>query len=174
MASSLADENTSASFRRENYTGSFALAFVGTRILRLSDNLIRWLGFTLGARVRSGEYSFLKLTSIILRTWHLMQAKAHPRWNWETWELQIYFTSRTLSGNKSPFAFDTGSRPLLPTGPCIAIAKFISPAALCQGTRVSSLLAPETAHSCQLAVASPSPDLFHQPHFVWEQESLRF
>jgi hypothetical protein len=100
-----------------------------------------------------------------------MPAKAHPRWNRETWELQIYFTSRTLSGNKSPFAFDTGNSPLLPTGRCIAIARFISPAALCLGARVSSLLTPEAAIPRQLALASPSPDLFHQPHFVWEQNS---
>src|SRR5208337_2706418 len=86
---------------------------------------------------------------------------------------QIYFTSRTLSGNMSPFPVDTGSRHPLPTGPCGSVAKFISPAALCLGTRVSSLMTPEAAMPCQLAFAAPSPDLFHQPHFVWEQESLR-
>src|SRR5271157_1162968 len=101
-----------------------------------------------------------------------MPAKLHPRWNRETWESQIYFTSRTLSGNKSLCALDAGSRQLLPTGPCIAVARFISPAALCLGTRFSSLLRPEAASSCQPALASPSPDLFHQPHFVWERESL--
>ena len=51
-------------------------------------------------------------------------------------------------------------------------SKFISPVALCLGTRVSSLLTPEAANRCQLVLAAPSPDLFHQPHFVWEQESL--
>ena len=180
---------------------------------------------------------------MVLLTWRLMPAEVHPRWNRETWESQfyftsrtlsgnkslfaldagsrhplptgpcssvakfispaalclgtrvswlltpeaaiscqlplhrhrqIYFTSRTLSGNKSPFAVDAGSRHPLPTGPCSSVAKFISPAALCLGTRVSSLLTPEAAIPCQLALASPSPNLFHQPHFVWEQESLRF
>src|SRR5271165_506464 len=103
-----------------------------------------------------------------------MPAKMHPRWKRETWESQFYFTSRTLSGNVSPFAVDTGSRQLSPTGPYIGIAKFISPAALCLGTRVSSPLTPEVANSCQPTLASPSPNLFHQPHFVWERESLRF
>jgi hypothetical protein len=51
---------------------------------------------------------------------------------------QIYFTSRTLSGNKSLFAFDTGSRHPSPTGPCIAVARFISPAALCLGAEFSA------------------------------------
>src|SRR5271157_4420851 len=134
---------------------------------------MRWFGFTPGAWVRGGEYSLLKLTAIILRTWRLMPAKMHPRWNRETWESQFYFTSRTLSGNVSPFAVDTGSRHPLPTGPCGSVAKFISPAALCLGTRVSSLMTPEAAIPCQPALAAPSPDLFHQPHFVWEQESLR-
>src|SRR5208337_4984290 len=98
---------------------------------------MRWFGFTPGAWVRGGEYSLLKLTAIILRTWRLMPAKMHPRWNRETWESQFYFTSRTLSGNVSRFAVDAGSR-----------------------------------SSCRLALAAPSPDLFHQPHFVWEHESL--
>src|SRR5208337_3311979 len=78
---------------------------------------MRWFGFTPGAWVRGGEYSLLKLTAIILRTWRLMPAKMHPRWNRETWESQFYFTSRTLSGNVSRFAVDAGSRQLLPTGP---------------------------------------------------------
>ena len=111
---------------------------------------------------------------MILLTWRLMPAEVHPRWNRETWESEFYFTSRTLSGSKSLFAFDTGSRHPLPTGPCSSVAKFISPIALCLGTRVSSLLTPEAANPCQLALAAPSPNLFHQPHFVWEQESLRF
>jgi len=34
VASSLADENTSASFRRENYIGCAAFAFAGLWILR--------------------------------------------------------------------------------------------------------------------------------------------
>src|SRR5271157_3813707 len=100
-----------------------------------------------------------------------MPAKMHPRRNRETWESQVYFTSRTLSGNVSPSALDAGSRHPLPTGPCSSVARFISPAALCLGARVSSLLTPEAANSCQLALAAPSPDLFHQPHFVWEQNS---
>src|SRR5208337_1600896 len=111
---------------------------------------------------------------MVLLTWRLMPAEVHPRWNREAWESQFYFTSRTLSGSKSLFAFDTAGRHPLPTGPCSSFAKFISPAALCLGTRVSSLLTPEAAIPCQLALAAPSPDLFHQPHFVWEQESLRF
>src|SRR5271165_2875084 len=102
-----------------------------------------------------------------------MPANLHPRWNRETCESQIYFTSRTLSGNVTPFAVDTESCQLLPNGPCISVARFISPAALCLGTRVPSLLTPEAASSCRMALASPSPNLFHQPHFVWEQESLR-
>src|SRR5208337_406767 len=73
--------------------------------------------------------------------------------------------------NESPFAFDTGSRQPLPTGPCSSVARFISPAALCLGTRVCSPLTPEAANSCQRALAAPSPNLFHQPHFVWEQNS---
>jgi hypothetical protein len=52
--------------------------------------------------------------------------------------------------------------------------RFISPAALCLGARVSSLLTPEAANRCQWSLAALSPDLFHQPHFVWEQQSLRF
>src|SRR5208337_5012372 len=75
---------------------------------------------------------------MVLLTWRLMPDEMHPRWNREAWESQFYFTSRTLSGSKSLFAFDTASR-----------------------------------HPLQLALASPSPNLFHQPHFVWEQESLR-
>jgi hypothetical protein len=110
---------------------------------------------------------------MVLLTWRLMPAEVHPRWNREAWESQFYFTSRILSGSESLFAFDIGSRQLLPTGPCSSVAKFISPAALCLGARVSSLLTSEAANSCQLALAAPSPDLFHQPHFVWEQESVR-
>src|SRR5271166_6559053 len=88
-------------------------------------------------------------------------------------ESQIYFTSRTLSGSKSLFASDAGSRQPLPMVPCSALAGFISPAALCLGARVSSLLTPEAANRCQRSLAALSPDLFHQPHFVWEQESVR-
>src|SRR5208337_2027800 len=71
----------------------------------------------------------------------------------------------------SPFPVDTVCRHPLPTGPCSSVAKFISPAALCLGTRVSSFCTPQAANPCQLALASPSPNLFHQPHFVWEQNS---
>src|SRR5271157_2608157 len=84
---------------------------------------------------------------------------------------QIYFTSRTLSGSKTVFASDAGSRQPLPTVPCSSVARFISPAALCLGARVCSPLTPEAANSCQRALAAPSPNLFHQPHFVWEQNS---
>src|SRR5271165_6651070 len=42
----------------------------------------------------------------------------------------IYFTSRTLSGIKSLFAFNPGSAQLPPNGPCIAVANFISPVTL--------------------------------------------
>jgi|HubBroStandDraft_4_1064222.scaffolds.fasta_scaffold18598_4 hypothetical protein len=76
---------------------------------------------------------------MVLLTWHLMPAEVHPRWNREAWESQFYFTSRTLSGNKNLWAFDTASRHPLPT-----------------------------------ALAAPSLNLFHQPHFVWEQEPLGF
>src|SRR5208283_3082627 len=38
--------------------------------------------------------------------------------------------------------------------------RFISPAALCLGARVSSLLTPEAAIPCQLALAAPSLNLF--------------
>ena len=47
----------------------------------------------------------------------------------------IYFTSRTLSGIKSLFAFT-----------------------------------PEASNSRQMALASPSPTLFHQSHFDWNLE----
>src|SRR5271157_4403852 len=126
-----------------------------------------------GAGLRSGEYSFLEPTSMVLLTWRLMPAEVHPRWNREAWESQFYFTSRTLSGSKGLFVLDTGSRHPLPTGSCSSVAKFISPAAFCLGARVSSLLTPEAAIPRQLALAAPSPNLFHQPHFVWEQESFR-
>src|SRR5271165_4219448 len=97
--------------------GSANFAFAGAELLQQFGSLIRWFGFTPGTWVRGGEYSLLKLTAIILRTWRLMPAKMHPRWNRETWESQFYFTSRTLSGNVSRFAVDAGSRQLLPTGP---------------------------------------------------------
>jgi hypothetical protein len=84
---------------------------------------------------------------------------------------QIYFASRTLSGSTNLFAFVTGSRRPLPTVHRSSVAKFISPAALCLGARVSSLLTPEPSNPCQLCLAAPSPNLFHQPHFVWEQNS---
>ena len=54
---------------------------------------------------------------MVLLTWRLMPDEMHPRWNREAWESQFYFTSRTLSGNKSLFVLDTASRQLLPTGP---------------------------------------------------------
>jgi hypothetical protein len=107
---------------------------------------------------------------MILLAWRLIPAKMYSRWNRETWN-----------------------------------HRFISPAALCLGARVSSLLTPEAANRCQLplqlrrqiyfasrtlsgskslfasdagsanrcqrSLAAPSPDLFHQPHFVWEQNS---
>src|SRR5208337_1483710 len=91
---------------------------------------------------------------MVLLTWRLMPAEVHPRWNREAWESQFYFTSRTLSGSKSLFAFDTASRHPLPTGPCSSVDKFISLAALCLGTRVSSFLTPQAANSCQLAPCS--------------------
>src|SRR5271157_943031 len=105
-----------------------------------------------GAGLRSGEYSFLEPTSMVLLTWRLMPAEVHPRWNREAWESQFYFTSRTLSGNKSLLALDAGSHHPLPTGPCSSVAKFISPAALCLGTRVSGLLTPEATNFCRLAL----------------------
>src|SRR5271157_1485236 len=104
-----------------------------------------------GAGLRSGEYSFLEPTSMVLLTWRLMPAEVHPRWNREAWESQFYFTSRTLSGNKSLFALDAGSRHPLPTALAAPVARFISPAALCLGARVSSLPTPEAANSCQLS-----------------------
>jgi hypothetical protein len=58
-------------------------------------------------------------------------------------ESKIYFTSRTVSGSKSLFASDAGSHQPLPMVPCSSVARFISPAALCLGARVSSLLTPE-------------------------------
>jgi len=61
------------------------------------------------------------------------EAAALADWSLQLYR-QIYFTSRTLSGNVSHFALDAGSRPPLPTGPCIDIATFISLAALCLGT----------------------------------------
>src|SRR5208337_567491 len=45
--------------------------------------------------------------------------------------------------------------PSLANCPCSSVARFISPAALCLGTRVSSLLTPEAANSCRLALAAP-------------------
>ena len=80
---------------------------------------------------------------------------------------KIYFTNRTLSRNKGLLAFDTGRRHLLPMVPWGSVVTFISPAALCLGSRVSSLLTPEGSDSCQMALASPSPTLFHQSHFEW-------
>jgi len=83
---------------------------------------------------------------------------------------KIYFTDRTLSRNKGLFAFDTGRRHLLPMIPWGSVVTLISPAALCLGTRVSSLLTPEGSNSCQMALAAPSPTLFHQSHFDWNLE----
>ena len=54
------------------------------------------------------------------------------------------------------------------------LARFISPIALCLGTRGSWLLIPDVGICCQWSLGVPSSHLFHQPHFVWDQESLRF
>src|SRR5664280_2751235 len=51
-----------------------------------------------------------------------------------------------------------------------SVVTFISPAALCLGTRVSAFLTPEASNSCQMALASPSPTLFYQSHFDWDLE----
>ena len=73
-------------------------------------------------------------------------------------------------GTRVFLAFDTGRRHLLPMVPWGSVVTFISPAALCLGSRVSSLLTPEGSDSCQMALASPSPTLFHQSHFDWNLE----
>jgi hypothetical protein len=111
---------------------------------------------------------------MILLAWRLMPAKVHSRWNRQTLESQIYFTSRTVSGTKSLFASDAESCRRLPMVRCTSVAKFISPAALCLRARVSWLLTPEAGNRQRWSLAAPSPDLFHQPRFVWEQEPLRF
>ena len=83
---------------------------------------------------------------------------------------KIYFTNRILSRNKGLLAFDTGRRHLLPMVPWGSVVTIISPAAVCLGTRASSLLTPEASNSRQMALASPSPTLFHQSHFDWNLE----
>jgi hypothetical protein len=49
-----------------------------------------------------------------LITWRLMPAGMHTRWNREIWESEIYFTYNNLTGRKSLFSSDTGSRQALP------------------------------------------------------------
>ena len=41
----------------------------------------------------------------------------HTRWNRKTWESEIYFGYNILTGRKSPFSSDIGSRQALPNRP---------------------------------------------------------
>ena len=109
----------------------FALA--GFAVIR---SLVPRFGLITGARIRSGEHSYLGLTSMILLAWRLMPVTVQPHWNRETWESELYFTSRTLSGNKSLFSpLTPEAAEVWPNFPCTSAAKFISPAALCLGAR---------------------------------------
>src|SRR5271165_5600289 len=109
---------------------------------------------------------------MVLLTWRLMPAEMHPRWNREAWESQFYFTSRTLSGNKSLFALDAGSRHPLPTALAAPSPDLVHQRTL-SGSKSLFALDAGSRHPLPTALAAPSPDLVHQPHFVWEQESLR-
>jgi len=54
---------------------------------------------------------------MILISWRLMFAGMHTRWNRETWESEIYLAHNILTGRKSPFPSDIGSRQALPSRP---------------------------------------------------------
>jgi hypothetical protein len=83
-------------------------------VIRQRYTFVRFHG---GARLRSGDCSLLWLTPMILIAWHLMPAGMHTRWNRETWESEIYFAYNILTGRKSLFPSDMGSRQALPNRP---------------------------------------------------------
>ena len=142
MASSLADENTAASSRRENYIGSDSFAFSGAELLRQFGRIICWFGSTSGARVRSPS-TFFRSKALILFTRRLMPAELRLQSDRETQKSGIYFTNHTLTGKPNAFPFQESESGL--------------------SARVGLLV--------RLFFAGCLPYLFHQSHFDWEKDA---
>jgi len=117
---------------------------------------------------------------MILFTRRLMPAELRLQSDRETQMSGIYLANRTLTGKPDlclPLSSDIAKR----FGSLRGHQRLRSHAApklyftnrTLTGTKSLFPVTSEAGNRCRLAIAAPSPSIFHQSQFDWDQESLR-
>ena len=145
-------------------------------MIRQPYTLVRFHVGSVGSKRR---IRFLGSKAMILFTRRLMPAELRLRSDRETQKSEIYFTNHTLTGKPDAFPLlgldlpgDSAGRLSVTLRSHGARHLYFTNHTL-TGNKSLFAVTPEAANRCQLAIAAPSPNFFHQSHFDWEHESVR-